>query len=72
MLTVTDYKQLNIKNVVSNIKSVKDYVRFNDHKIKLTTTSPNYGGVRYWFVCSACGKRKGTLYDVKSVMACRT
>lgn len=72
MRTVTDYKQLSIKNIVSNIHSVKDYVRFNGHKVKLTTTSPNYGGVRYWFVCPICGKRKGTLYDVKSVMACRT
>lgn len=72
MRTVTDYKQLNIKNVVSNIDSVKDYVRFNGHKVKLTTTSLNYGGVRYWLVCPVCGKRKGILYDVNSVMACRT
>lgn len=72
MRTVTDYKQLNIKNVVSNIHSVRDYIKFNGHKVKLTTTSPNYGGLRYWFVCPVCGKRKGTLYDVKSIMACRT
>ncbi|MGX4594282.1 hypothetical protein JNUCC76_10170 [Leuconostoc sp. JNUCC 76] len=71
MRTVTDYKQLNIKNIVSNIHSVTDYVRFNGHKVKLTTTSPNYDGMRYWFVCPVCGKRKGTLYDVNSVMACR-
>lgn len=70
MRTVTDYKQLNIKNIVSNIHSVKDCVKFNGHIVKLTTTSPNYGGVRYWLVCPVCGKRKGTLYDVKSVMAC--
>lgn len=72
MRTVTDYKQLNIKDVIFDIHSVKDYVRFNGHKVKLTTTSPNYGGVRYWLVCPVCGKRKGTLYDVKSIMACRT
>ncbi|MFT8600103.1 MAG: hypothetical protein ABF709_07910 [Leuconostoc pseudomesenteroides] len=72
MRTITDYKQLNIKNVVSTIHSVKDCVRFNGHKVKLTTTSPNYGGVRYWFVCPICDKRKGTLYDVRSVMACRS
>ncbi|WP_312981673.1 hypothetical protein [Leuconostoc falkenbergense] len=71
MRTITDYKQLNIKDIVSNIHSVKDYVRFNGHKVKLTTTSPNYGGVRYWLVCPVCGKRKGTLYAVNSVMACR-
>ncbi|CUR64324.1 hypothetical protein [Leuconostoc gasicomitatum] len=72
MRTVTDYKKLNIKNIVSNIRSVKDYVRFNGHKVKLTTTSPNYGGVRYWFLCPACNKRKATLYQLKSVIACRT
>lgn len=71
MRTVTDYKQLNIKDIVSNIHSVKDYIKFNDHKVKVTTTSPNYGGVRYWLVCPICDKRKGTLYAVKSVMACR-
>lgn len=72
MRTVTDYKQLNIKNVVSDIHSVKDYVRFNGHNVKLTTSSPNYGDVRYWLVCPICDKRKGTLFAVKSVMACRT
>ncbi|MGY3743668.1 hypothetical protein [Leuconostoc inhae] len=71
MRTVTDYKQLNIKNIVSNIHSVKDYVIFNGREIQFTTTSPNYGGVRYWLVCPICDKRKGTLYAVKSVMACR-
>lgn len=71
MRTVTDYKQLNIKNIVSNIHSVKDHVRFKGHKVKLATTFPNYGGVRYWLVCPICDKRKGTLYDVNSVMACR-
>ncbi|MDM7645665.1 hypothetical protein QUE93_01310 [Leuconostoc falkenbergense] len=71
MRKVTDYKQLNIKDVVSDIHSVKDYVRFNEHTVKLTTTSPNYGGVRYWLVCPICDKRKGTLYDVNSVMTCR-
>ncbi|WP_349550811.1 hypothetical protein [Leuconostoc pseudomesenteroides] len=71
MRTITDYKQLNIKDVVSNIHSVKDCILFNDHKVKLTTTSPNYGGVRYWFVCPVCQKRKGTLYHLNSVVACR-
>ncbi len=71
MRKVTDYKQLNIKNIVSNIHSVKDHVRFKGHKVKLATTFPNYGGVRYWLVCPVCGKCKSTLYDENSVMACR-
>ncbi|MCT8388992.1 hypothetical protein D0501_02630 [Leuconostoc holzapfelii] len=72
MRTVTDYRQLNIKDIVSNVHSVKNCVIFNGHNIKLTTSSPNYGGVRYWLVCPICDKRKGTLFDMKSVMACRT
>jgi hypothetical protein len=39
-----------------------------DYKVQLTTTSCNYGGVRYWFICPLyrsgvyCGRRIGTLY----------
>lgn len=29
--------------------------------IKLCTTKPHFGGVRYWFTCS-CGRRVGRLY----------
>ncbi|MEX0380885.1 hypothetical protein AB3K25_04265 [Leuconostoc sp. MS02] len=71
MRTIKDYKQLNIKDFVFLISSAKDIIRYNGHKIQFTTTSPNYGGVRYWFVCPVCDKRKGTLYVVRSVMACR-
>lgn len=32
--------------------------------VRLTTTQPNYGGVRYWFVCprTECGQRCEVLY----------
>ncbi|WP_312398992.1 hypothetical protein [Leuconostoc lactis] len=71
MRTTTDYKQLNIKDVAVHIRSGRSYVNYYGNKIKLTTTSPNYGGVRYWFVCPICDERKAVLYNVRSSMACR-
>jgi|CXWL01.1.fsa_nt_gi hypothetical protein len=43
-----------------------------DYKIRLSTTSPNYGGKRWWFHCPAagCGKRVGVLY-LANIFACR-
>lgn len=31
-------------------------------KILLTKTMPNFGGVRYWFLCPGCNRRVGILY----------
>lgn len=39
--------------------------------IDLTTTQPNFGGVRYWFICPYCGKRVGTLYQTGFSFVCR-
>lgn len=45
-------------------KEKKEY----DYRIPITTTSCNYGGVRYWFKCPLtvngkyCGKRVGKIY----------
>jgi len=33
-----------------------------DYKVKLTRTYPNYGGVRYWFICPHTGRRVAKLY----------
>ena len=43
-----------------------------DYKIYLTSTVPNYGGKRWWFICPVlgCGKRVGVLY-MGSIFACR-
>ncbi len=30
--------------------------------IRLTSTKPNYGGLRYWLLCPECGKRMRKLY----------
>jgi hypothetical protein len=47
---------------------------WNKVKVKLTTTQPNYGGTRYWFVCPrvGCGRRVAKLYVTDSgICACR-
>lgn len=42
MHTITDYKQLNIKNAFSNIHSVKNRVIFNGHNVKHPLTTVVY------------------------------
>lgn len=39
--------------------------------IGLVTTLCNYGGERYWFLCSTCFKRTGVLYEQCDLFACR-
>jgi len=43
-----------------------------DYKIRLSTTTPHYGGKRWWFHCPAagCGRRVGVLY-LANIFACR-
>lgn len=33
-----------------------------DYVVRLTTTTPNFGGLRWWFVCPLTGKRAAKLY----------
>ncbi len=33
-----------------------------DYKVRLTTTRPHYGGLRWWFVCPSSGRRAAKLY----------
>lgn len=40
--------------------------------VSLTTTTPRYGGVRWWYVCLVCHGRRGTLYLSGSALVCRT
>jgi hypothetical protein len=43
-----------------------------DYTVRLETTQPNYGGIRWWFRCPArgCGRRVAILYGGK-IFACR-
>lgn len=39
--------------------------------VKLATTQPQYGGVRWWYVCPVCQKRRAALYLSGLTMECR-
>ena len=49
---------------VTLIYTYKDQERI-DYKVQITTTRPNYGGERYWFVCPRCGRIVASLYGDK-------
>ena len=34
----------------------------NDYRVRLGTTRPNFGGLRWWFLCPITGRRVGVLY----------
>ena len=56
----------------ANTDTPSPYVRLNytiidtdescDYMIKLSATTPHYGGKRYWFICPYTGKRTTKLY----------
>lgn len=39
--------------------------------ISLTTSKTRFRGVRYWFLCPLCNKRRGVLYSRNNQIACR-
>jgi hypothetical protein len=45
----------------------------NKVNVKLTTTQPNYGGTRYWYVCPrpGCSRRVAKLYVTDAMWGCR-
>lgn len=42
-----------------------------EQRIATTTTRCHYGGVRIWFVCPYCHKRRALLYMARRQVACR-
>jgi hypothetical protein len=52
---------------------IRHQYSLDEYLIPLTTTRPNLGGTRFWFIC-CCGRRVGGLYlpPGQSVFACRT
>jgi len=41
-------------------------------RVRVTTSYPNFGGVRYWYVCPRCQRRSGKLYALETdVLGCR-
>jgi hypothetical protein len=64
LLTTAMYMQLSYA-MTNNFTGEKETF---DYKIPITTTTPNYGGERFWFVCPLykdgvqCGRRVAKLY----------
>lgn len=56
--------------IYSNTSTDEDF----DYKIYLTSSKPNYGGRRIWFLCpvNKCNKRVGKLYLTNICFACRS
>lgn len=71
MQKVTSYPKLNISQLDFSKRPHAHLVEWQGQKIGITTTKPNYGGVRYWLVCPYCEKRKGLLYQVRQAVICR-
>ena len=42
-----------------------------DYLVRVTTTTPYYGGLRYWWLCPRCGRRVSVLYG-GGLFLCRT
>jgi hypothetical protein len=53
----------------TNIRSDEKF----DYKIGLQTSSPNYGGKRWWFICplQGCSRRVANLYSSGTYYGCR-
>lgn len=70
---------ITVKVEVGQLRLVYNYRRNGsdweslDYPVELQTTTCNYGGVRYWFTCSAvgCGRRVAVLYLGGKFFACR-
>lgn len=52
----TDNEHINLNYTMTNSGEKIDY------DVRLVKTYPNYGGVRYWFICPVTGKRVAKLY----------
>lgn len=64
--SLDDYSKLNIKQLRPFLSTDDNGVTLNlagvMHQVNIVTTSCNYGGHRYWFICSRCNRRVGVLY----------
>jgi len=72
-ICIISYEEPASKNDFPNLRvRYEREGRLCDYKIRLTTTFPNYGGERWWFICPIriCGRRVGVLYFA-GLFACR-
>ena len=68
--SLSDYPKLTIQQVKSRLSPECEqiYLPFKrqgeifNQSIQISKTPCNYGGYRYWFICSNCKRRVGVLY----------
>jgi hypothetical protein len=67
------YASINFWTSPESITLSYTYNKTEDVKqnIEITTTPCNYGGVRKWFICPACGRRCAVIYSAGKYFACR-
>lgn len=60
--------------ILSNFYGENSYIELNytykdnehlNYRVQIISTTPNYGGKRYWFVCPQCGKKVAFIYCKK-------
>lgn len=76
--SLSDYPKLTIQQVKSRLTPECEQVylpykrqgELFHQSVGITTTSCNYGGYRYWFICGNCKRRVGVLYR-HGVFVCR-
>lgn len=54
-----------VRKITSELKKelIKAEVATIGANIRLTTSNTRWGGIRYWFVCPECNKRRGALFQ---------
>ena len=64
-VTISQYKE-QLRQDSKTVTAFEVNYHYNgkhyQYDIPVTTTRPNYGGLRYWFNCPRCGKRVAVLY----------
>jgi hypothetical protein len=49
-----------VARYTTTIRSTSEKVD-NDYRVRVVTTGPNYGGLRWWFICPITGRRARVL-----------
>ena len=78
-ILVENCQKININDLVRGIKTevatlrLKEKLGILNQEIKITQTSCNFVGYRFWFSCPKCGRKAGILYKtpISEAILCR-
>lgn len=69
---IVDTKELFIQFIYTQTDRRSGEKTQKDYRVRLATTACNFGGSRYWFLCTYCGRKVCGLYlEGKNDFACR-